>query len=526
MKLNKNFYIYILSLVFGLSLTSCVKDLDIQPIDPSVVQTFNQDEVFGKVYASWALTGQQGPAGKNDIDIDDEGRFSLTRSLWNCSQLPTDEAICAWSDIEVPALNKNNFTSTNPSFKALYARLYFVITISNHFLDQTQSAADDKTIKQRAEVRFIRALAYNYLMDFFGNVPFATEIKTEAPQQIKRAELFTWIESELKAIEPDMYDVKAAPYYRVDKAANWLLLSRMYLNAAVYTGTARWADAATYAKKVIDSKYKLATEYKYLFMADNAGSIDGSTINDAPNEIIFPVAADGVQTKSWGASIFLINSTRTSGMLAWGTSGGWGGNRARAALVKKFFPANNAPTANDLTIAAADKRAMLSSTDRTLYINDPGIFKEGFSVQKYSNVRADGKAPHSQEFPDTDIAFMRAGEAYLNYAEAVLRGATPAADMTALKAVNALRTRASAKQLLASELNLNLLLDEWSREFFFEGRRRTDLIRFGVFTGSDYLWDWKGGVPSGTSIPAHLNLMPLPADDLNANPNLKQNDKY
>lgn len=525
MKISKRYYIYILSLVFGLGLTSCVNDLNIQPIDPSVVQTFNQDEVFAKVYASWAVTGQQGAAGNNDIDIDDEGRFSLTRSLWNCSELPTDEAICAWGDIEVPALNKDNFTSTNPSFKALYARLYFVITISNHFLTETQALTDDKTVKQRAEVRFIRALSYYYLLDFFGNVPFVTEIKTEAPQQIKSADLFTWIETELKSVEPDMYDVKAAPYYRLDKAADWMLLARLYLNAKVYTGTAKWNEAATYAKKVIDSNYKLASKYKYLFMADNAGAIDGSTVNDASKEIIFPIAADGEKTKSWGSSIFLINSTRTSGMLNWGTSGGWGGNRARVALVKKFFPTTAAPASDDLTVAAKDDRAMLFSTDRTLEISDPGIFKEGYSVQKYSNVRADGAAAKSADFPDTDIPFMRSAEAYLTYAEAVLRGA-PESGMTAVAAVNVLRTRANAKAFLASELTLNSLLDEWAREFFFEGRRRTDLIRFGVFTGSDYLWDWKGGASTGASIPSYLNLMPIPADDLNANPNLVQNPGY
>lgn len=525
MKINKRIYLYILPFVLGLTLVSCLNDLNIEPIDPSTVQTFNQDEVFTKVYASWALTGQEGAAGNNDIDITDEGRFSLTRSLWNCSELPTDEALCAWGDGEVVELNVNNFNSLNNSLKAIYARLYFVITISNHFLDETSNMTDDKTKKQRAEVRFIRALSYSYLMDFFGNVPFATGIVTEAPKQIKRAELFTWVVDEVKAAEPDMYDVKAAPYYRVDKAAAWLLLSRLYLNAKVYSGVANWNDAAIYSKKVIDSNYKLATKYKYLFMADNAGVIDASTVNDAPKEIIFPVAADGIKTKNWGSAIFLINSTRATGMPNWGTTGSWGGNRARFALVKKFFPNGNPPVSDDLTVAAVDDRCMMYSTDRTAVISDITKFKEGISVQKYSNVRAAGGATHDVEFPDMDIPFMRSAEAYLTYAEAVLRGA-PAAGMSAVDAVNALRTRAHATAFLNSELNLNVMLDEWAREFYFEGRRRTDLIRYGVFTGSDYLWDWKGGVSTGASIPSHLNLMPIPADDLNANPNLKQNDNY
>lgn len=66
------------------------------------------------------------------------------------------------------------------------------------------------------------------------------------------------------------------PVTAVDKAACWLLLSRLYLNAEVYTGTAQWEKAKEYAKKVMDSSYKLNTKsvngwsaYQMLFMGDN-----------------------------------------------------------------------------------------------------------------------------------------------------------------------------------------------------------------------------------------------------------------
>jgi len=248
MKINKKIHVYLMSIVAAIGMTSCIQDLDIKPIDPSTVQTFDEQKVFAKVYASWALTGQVGPDGNNDIDIDDEGRFSLYRTLWVSQELPTDEAICAWGDIEVVTMNRSSFTSTNPALKGLYARLYFVVTIANHYLSETSSTQED-LITKRAEVRYLRALAYYYLMDIFGNVPFTTIVSAEPPKQIKRADLFKWIEAELKEIEPDMYEPKAAPYYRVDKAAVWMLLARMYLNAEVYTGTAQWNDAATYAKK-------------------------------------------------------------------------------------------------------------------------------------------------------------------------------------------------------------------------------------------------------------------------------------
>ena len=210
-------------------------------------------------------------------------------------------------------------------------------------------------------------------------------------------------------------------------------------------------------------------------------------------------------------------------MPTWGTTGGWGGNRARVKLIRKFFP-GDVPEAEDLSVAANDNRAMFSSKERSLNISDVTIFKEGISVQKFWNLRADGKPTSDMEFPDMDIPFMRAAEAYLTYAEAVVRGASPIGGFTALQAVNTVRTRAKASVLVA--VDKDIILDEWSREFYFEGRRRTDLIRYGYFTGSVYNWDWKGGVANGTSLPAYLNLMPLPADDLNANSNLEQNPEY
>jgi len=175
----------------------------------------------------------------------------------------------------------------------LYYRLFFDVTLCNFFLEQTEGKTDEESVAQRAEARFIRALNYYYLIDMFGNVPLVTSVSTENPQQAKRSELFNFVETELLAIEPDMKDPRTNTYGRVDKAAAWLLLSRLYLNAEVYTGTARWLDAATYAEKVMNSAYTLSTTYKHLFMADN----NGSSVNKANTEIILPILQDGVTTK-------------------------------------------------------------------------------------------------------------------------------------------------------------------------------------------------------------------------------------
>lgn len=512
-----------LMLAATLFTTSCVGDLDVTPIDPSVTQTFDQNGVFTKIYATLALTGQEGPAGNGDVDGIDEGTSAFVRLIWNLNTLTTDEGICSWGDPGIAEMNFNRWSSSHDQITGVYGRLNFNVTLCNHFLQQTEKLTDETTTRQRAEVRFLRALNFYYLMDFFGNVPFTEVVATEAPQQINRAALFDYIEKELNECEADMYEPRQAPYYRADKAANWLLKSRLYLNAEVYTGTAKWNEAATYAKRVMDSGYTLNPEYTHLFMGDNSGS----SVNKAPQEIILPIAADGTRTKSWGSSLFLIASTRTSGMPNWGSTEGWGGNRARAALVRKFFPDGSIPESAKLTpntTGAGDKRALFffDPSDRTLEIEQVEIFKQGYSVMKHSNARADGANPGDTQFPDMDVPFFRAAEAYLTFAEATLRSGGSTAD--ALTAVNALRARANVQPF--TTIDLDRILDEKAREFYFEGQRRTDLIRYGYYGGGDYNWDWKGGSPAGTRFSAIYNLFPIPSTDMNSNPNLTQNPGY
>ena len=525
-----------MSVMLVLGATSCVNDLNTEPIDPNITQTFVQDDIFAKIYSSLAVTGQKGPDGKGDLDGIDEGFSHFYRLIWNLNELSSDEAICSWGDVDIPPTNFNQWTAAHGFVKGLYGRFYFNITLINHFLTQTTGLTDSKTIKQRAEARFMRALNYYYLLDMFGNVPFTEAVSDVPAPQMQRADLFKYVEKELNECETDMYEPRTAPYYRADKAANWMIRSRLYLNAQVFTGTPRWDDAAIYAKKVIDSGYDLCPTFKQLFMADNAGLMDGSTVNKAPIEIILPIACDGKQIQSWGNSLFLIASTHTAGMASWGTTEGWTGNRARAALVKKFFPNPTSVffgNSADLTTAIGstkDDRALFDKKSFSIGLNitDVGVFKQGYDVIKFSNVRADGNPSHDPKYTDTDIPFLRAAEAYLNYAEAVVRGGAKVGGYEALTAINKIRTRAHcAKAITATDITLDFILDERAREFFFEGQRRTDLIRFNKFGGTTgYTWDWKGGVAAGADFSADFNIFPIPNSDLNANPNLKQNSGY
>ena len=200
-------------------------------------------------------------------------------------------------------------------------------------------------------------------------------------------------------------------------------------------------------------------------------------------------------------------------------SGGWAGNRFTTTFVNKVFSDRN------------DRRAIFyTSGQDTTAIADPTVFGEGYLSAKWKNVTSQGVPGSNNTFVDTDFPLFRLGEVYLNYAEAVLRGGTGGTLTNALAYVNALRTRgyggSTTGNITASQLTLDFMIDERGRELQWEMFRRTDLIRFGLFTGGTYLWDWKGNVPAGAATDAHLNLFPLPASDLQLNSNLKQNPGY
>jgi len=164
-------------------------------------------------------------------------------------------------------------------------------------------------------------------------------------------------------------------------------------------------------------------------------------------------------------------------------------------------------------------------------ITNVGTFTEGIGVTKWSNLSANGgPAPNKHtSFASTDFPMFRLADAYLMYAEAVVRGGSGGDIGTAVNYINALRERAygnNSGDITATDLTLNFLLDERGRELYWEGHRRTDLVRFGQFTNGTYVWQWKGNVKNGTQTASYRDLFPIPANDINANPNLIQNPGY
>jgi len=164
-----------------------------------------------------------------------------------------------------------------------------------------------------------------------------------------------------------------------------------------------------------------------------------------------------------------------------------------------------------------------------LEINSVLNFNDGLGVRKFSNLNSDSTTPYSNNgvLVNTDFPLFRLAEMYLTYIEAVKRGGTGGDNATALGYFNKLRERGYENTSGdVSSFTLDDVLNERQRELYWEGFRRTDLIRFGYFTSGSYLWPWKAGVAGGAGADAHLNLFPIPSTEILSNTNLVQNPGY
>lgn len=715
-------------LISVLLLTGCFNELNQTPLDKDILTSadvYNEPgaykAVLAKVYASYAVTGQQGPAGQGDISGLDEGFSSYIRLYWKLQELPTDAAVIGWNDGTIQSLSGQSWDAASEFVAATYSRIFYTISVANEFLRETTpeklAEREDEAMQSevdlyRAEARFIRAFSYWHALDMFRNPPFVTEqdeVGAFFPPQTNANELFSYIETELKELESLLAEPTTNEYGRVDKAAAWMLLAKLYLNAEVYINTDRYADALSYSEQVINSGYNLHPSYEELFLADNDGA----------SGIIFPIVFDGKRTQTFGGTTFLAHASVGGSMdvADFGIDFGWGGIRTTSAIVDKF-PAlggstlvapNQGQTYGSLTVAGSfqgweptssatvvsspaadgkfegyfyfpdanteikftdgagwdvnwgdtgadgtlelggdnivvadagfyrvlvdttnltysvnkttwgligdatgswdndqdmtydanlnaftitvelsqgevkfrandgwdlnygddagdaileegganiaipgsglytinlyldapdhtysidrpsfDNRAMFFTEGQNREIEDISQFTEGYAVTKWKNVTSTGQPGSDLTHVDNDFPFMRLADAMLMYAEAHLRGGGGDIN-TALGYVNQIRERGygdTSGNIDTDELTLDFILDERAREFLWEGQRRTDLVRFGRFSETTYLWPWKGGTAEGRSTDSKFDLFPIPNNDLGANINLEQNPGY
>lgn len=501
--------------------------------DPNSYKQF-----LARIYSGLAVVGQGNPDGENIRDIlsiSDAGFSAYMRQYWGAQELPTDEAVIGWNDDGLPAFHLHTWTTINPFLNAMFSRVYFQVGMVNEFLRQTETGLlDERGIKEnvkadintyRAESRFLRALSYWHGLDLFGNIPIVPEtnpVGTSAPGQPEngKQEVFNFIESELLTIEAELGNPRFE-YGRADKAAAWMLLAKLYLNAEVYIGAPKYTEALTYINKVIAAGYSLDPVYQNLFLADNHKS----------PEIIFSVNFDGNFTRTYGGTTFLAHAAVGGSMTPsnYGLNTGWAGLRTTPNFVS-LFP--DAPS----TGTSADKRAIFYSAGQTLAIPETPTtsFNQGYAVPKFNNKTSEGKAGSNPTFVDIDFPMFRLADAYLMYAEAVLRGGSGGDLETAVTYINQLKERAygnSNANLQAADLNLNFIIDERGRELYWEAHRRTDLIRFNLFTASPdnnprSIWAWKGNVAEGKQTEPFRNVYPIPTQAIIANPQLQQNSGY
>lgn len=508
-----------------LALSSCLNDLDTEPLTDEKLlpekaweDPLSYEQFLSKIYAGLALSGNEGPFGLPDLTAADQGEATFVRSYWNLQQLGTDEVIGTQDSETMRGLQFCQWNSDNNFVALNYTRIYLNIVYANEYLRETtdeklNSRNVDSELKAkisifRNEAKVLRAFNYYFLMDLYANVPFIDEnfpIGSYDVEQKDRNFFFSWIESELKNVEGSLPPADKQHYGMVSDPMIWMLLAKMYLNAEVYIGEKKYDECLTYLNKVLGAGYTLDPVYKNIFCADN----------DKSPEIIFPIVYDGRRATSFGGTTFLIAAACRSDMnpgTTLGFSQAWSNIRARESLSNRF--------------EINDKRALFWTTDRTLETSVWYDFTKGWSVIKYTNLTSNGTVGSNTAHADTDFPFFRLADAYLMYAEAVLRGGQGGTRSQALSYINELRDRAGISYISDLELTLDFILDERSRELYWEGHRRIDLIRYNMFT-KNYRWPWKNGIYAGVAnIDDKYKIYPIPATEITANSILKQNKGY
>ena len=510
----------LMTLLILISFIACTEDLDRFPTN-----ALTNEKQFSTVdgYKQAMVSAYIQFAGANNF---------FYRDFFELQEVTTDEIVNTWGDHQETTLN---WSSEHDQSTGVYQSGLYLITLCNNFIIESEASlvasrglsdAEQQEVEIfKNEVRFIRAYAYWMLMDLFGNPTFATEetLKNgEVPGQILRADLFNYIESELKEIEPTMVVARANEYGRADKAAVWSLLSRLYLNAETYTSSQKYTEAITYSKKVIDAGYSLEQNHQWLMLGDNYQNT---------NEFIYTFNYDNEKVRTWGGTnTYSLGAAGVTASVN-GMSSSWNLYRVTQSI-PALFPSND---------PSIDKRAVFwtenNESSRTIEVESLPNSLNGYSVYKYRNVTRDGSSINQENtfnnLSDIDFPVFRLAEMHLIYAEAVLRGGSGGDINTALNHINKIRGRAydnnpnsTQGNITLAELDLDFILDERARELLWEGFRRTDLIRYNKFTTSDYLWAWKGGVKNGAAVDAKFRLFPIPITDLLANPNLKQNTGY
>ena len=532
-----------------LTLTSCVEGVIPDIFNPDSGETDDPqiEDPYGAEIGAYSetVTRLYEALSKHDVHngicCQDAGATQLTRAFFVCQEQTTDACKCAWGDLYCVSMNTNTWGNEyNDVIFGVFFRTMQSIASCNEFLRQTtndkldarsvQSDVRAKIQEYRAEARMIRALCYWMAMDIFGDVPLVTVDSKEFDlnNRASTADVYQFIVDELELLSSDASALPAArsSYPRMDKGSALGLLARVYLNAQTYCGVPAWEKAKQTCERIFNLGYTLCDNYADMFRGDN-----GENYN-AYNEFLMAIPFNTTNLQSYGGTTFLTCASIDQKYANLIGAYGWGGICIDGDYVERFFDVRNANFETG-EYECDDNRSKLFWIKDHLgegKLPEPySYFSYGWSFLKYNNIPHDQTCDeyydyhsYTETFSNIDLPFIRLGEIYLIYAEACVRLGQGA---VAQSKMNELADRAGVEAIELpqswSDEACDMFVAERARELTWESCRRTDLIRYRLYSSSEYLWPFKGGDSrEGQSFPASMEVFPYPYDYIDTNPGI------
>lgn len=489
------------------------------------------------------------------------GNFAVEWAMQN--SLSTDETIFParggnWYDGgQNVQMHYHTWTRDNGYVNGNWTWLSTIIGVSNQTLDILGKTESEGATKSRhlAEIKMVRALAYFWMMDNYGRVPLDTVAGDYTPHSnVDRAVTFNFIEREINNALPYLSRATGVSTYgRANKFMAFALLAKLYLNAEYYTGTQRYNDCITACDSIINSNmYTLAGMGNYL---------DMFKYNNGPAtpEFIFAVPYDpNFNNGSWPFRGVSLNSRydvpRSMGKVAPGAGYNYfnipfvpGAPRSTIpSFYAYFYDANDVrnnqwlhgkqfkqdgtPITITTTYAGYDAITYAGNNAPYTYqldITPDVILRQSTELfdcgndevawnMGYRNIKfyPDPTSPNRNQ--NNDIPVFRYSDILMMKAEAILRGGSPTNGASALSLVNQIRAQRTTSPGW-SNITLDSIYNERSREFVMEAWHRNDMIRFGKFENS---WGFK------TDKDVNHRVFPIPTNAIKLNPNLVQNPGY
>ena len=510
------------------ALSSCVGDLNVEPTNPTdLTELTTKEQYLGLVSRAYAGLVMEG-----GISVDDGGAGVYSRQLFNQQELSTDECLISgnWDDAGISELDYAQPSPDNHWIYEMYSRINYQIALCNSVINEIGSAGaffnDTEIAEFQNELRILRDLSYYHMIDIFGKGPWTDENSPvgTTPPTYSRTELFNAVVEDLTNAIPKVLPAAQQEYGRISREAGLALLAKLYLNAEVYTGTAMWQECANICQQITSTIPALCEDYRWLFCFDNRLQVACSTYNSV-GEIIWSIPQDETTMQTYGGTTYLSGGAYSteSPYASYGLqSAPWQGPHMRPETVNRF--------------ADNDKRALfwpgefqndLLTIDTWGAAGDCGYQCIKFVYTPHDHLdlpedAADENSPFHQYmakdiFNSADVPLFRLADIYLMLAECQLHGVS----CDGLNYLNKVKIRAGLSAV--GTYTAQDLLDERNRELYWECHRRSDLIRFGQYTGSTYNWQWKAGVQQGGAIESYRNLMPIPTQ---FTPTLGQNPGY